>query len=308
MGKRIISSAVLVMFMFSLTGCSTIMCKGEQSINIKTAPPAAEIKVYNSKEEMVFTSTTPTIAVLKRGKGYFSAEKYRIVITKEGYQARELCISGRVNSWYLFGNLLFGGIVGYLIVDPISGAMWTLSPSDITLELQSELSALGPKEAGLTIVLKEKVPEELTPYLKPVAKNEQAIEEVTKEDTKEISKEEKETSVVAINSESKIQSFAEYYRLVYKTVTESIVKPENAEGGTVNVAIILTSDGALQEVNILDGSAEDPLLRNAVLEAVKKSAPFPRFPDDIKNETQKSFTVSIDFRRLPSQQESSPPA
>lgn len=36
-----------------------------------------------------------------------------------------------MNGWYI-GNLLFGGIIGLLIVDPATGAMWTLIPRKLT--------------------------------------------------------------------------------------------------------------------------------------------------------------------------------
>jgi hypothetical protein len=34
-------------------------------------------------------------------------------------------VDSELSGWY-FGNLLFGGIIGLAIVDPISGKMWTL--------------------------------------------------------------------------------------------------------------------------------------------------------------------------------------
>ena len=32
------------------------------------------------------------------------------------------------NGWYLAGNFIFGGLLGWLIVDPATGAMWNLKP------------------------------------------------------------------------------------------------------------------------------------------------------------------------------------
>ena len=39
-------------------------------------------------------------------------------------------IQGKLDGWY-FGNLLFGGLIGMVIVDPITGAMYRLEKSYI---------------------------------------------------------------------------------------------------------------------------------------------------------------------------------
>jgi len=36
-------------------------------------------------------------------------------------------------AWYLAGNIVFGGIAGWLIVDPLTGAMWRLSPKEVNV-------------------------------------------------------------------------------------------------------------------------------------------------------------------------------
>jgi len=48
-----------------------------------------------------------------------------IDFTKEGHLPSTTIVDSELSGWY-FGNLLFGGIIGLAIVDPISGKMWTL--------------------------------------------------------------------------------------------------------------------------------------------------------------------------------------
>jgi hypothetical protein len=55
-------------------------------------------------------------------------------------------------------ELFFGGWIGWLIVDPISGGMWKLSPKEISPSLKQEISFLG-NEDGLMVILKEALPE-----------------------------------------------------------------------------------------------------------------------------------------------------
>ncbi len=46
---------------------------------------------------------------------------------KEGYVKQVVSIESRVDGWYIVGNLFFGGLLGYLIIDPATGTMWTLN-------------------------------------------------------------------------------------------------------------------------------------------------------------------------------------
>jgi len=63
------------------------------------------------------------------------------------------------NGWYIAGNIVFGGIIGWFIVDPFSGAMYNLSPESINADLGEKTSSIN----GVTsfkIVLLEDVPME----------------------------------------------------------------------------------------------------------------------------------------------------
>lgn len=106
-----------------------------------------------------------------------------------------------------------------------------------------------------------------------------------------------ENRIVAGDEQMAISSYSEYYRFLHRTISGAVVKPEGAGSGTVNIAFILTSDGSLKEVEILESSAEDLALREAAKEAVNNSAPFPSFSSDMKGEKEKKFTMSIEFKR-----------
>lgn len=98
---------------------------------------------------------------LNRGAGYFKPEIYTIKFDKEGYESKEVVVTGQVNGWY-FGNIIFGGLIlGMLIVDPNTGAMYSLS----TDKVDEALVAVGAKTSkvdnSLTIVSINDVPAEL---------------------------------------------------------------------------------------------------------------------------------------------------
>jgi hypothetical protein len=62
---------------------------------------------------------------LNSSDGFFSAARYTFQFEKEGCNPTTTTLSAGINGWY-FGNLLFGGLIGFLIVDPATGAMWSL--------------------------------------------------------------------------------------------------------------------------------------------------------------------------------------
>ena len=181
--------AIIVWFAGFSAGCASIIDGGPQLISLSSDPDEAKITITDIRRgQNVLTAKTPYTATLKRSAGFFQRAIYRVTFEKEGYEKVEVPLEGRVNGWYLGGNLIFGGLLGYLIVDPLTGAMWTLAPKDIYMELpvveavkeeeEIEEEAAAEEEGGegafyrhgegLMIVLKSAVPEDLREKMKPV--------------------------------------------------------------------------------------------------------------------------------------------
>lgn len=156
-----------------LPACATIINGSDQPLTLKSIPGDAKLTIYDVRNgnTPIASGTTPQIVTLKRGSGYFRGAKYRVVMQKDQYTTEELTITGNINGWYLGGNLIFGGLIGYLILDPLTGGMWTLSSDDVTMNL-STVTAEGPHQPSLVVMLKEALtdfsPETLT-KLQPVA-------------------------------------------------------------------------------------------------------------------------------------------
>ena len=140
------------MALFIGGGCASIVDGGDKSIEIKSNPAGAKVTITNKKGEAIFTQMTPTIVSLDRG-GFFSRAKYGIHFESDGYYPADLKVASQMNGWYL-GNVVFGSIIGFLIVDPATGAMWTLSPRHVSWNLVSNTTPLNPeqlKEAELKL-------------------------------------------------------------------------------------------------------------------------------------------------------------
>lgn len=160
--------------LLSLGGCASIVKQGSQSLQLNTDPQGAKVTIVDMKKGgTVMNAETPCVATLQRGNGYFSSAKYKIVFEKEGYDRREILLDGNANGWYVGGNILFGGLIGWLIVDPLTGAMWTLEPEAVTERLSKSIAT---RSAGgdMKVVFSERsnLPPEVREKIKSVQQTE----------------------------------------------------------------------------------------------------------------------------------------
>ncbi len=150
------------------TGCASILKGSDQKVSFQSEPSDAKVVITDIRQDkQIQVGSTPFTTTLKRGAGYFKKAKYNVTIEKPGYQTEAIVLEGTPGGWYIGGNLLFGGGMGWLIVDPATGAMWTLEPSDVSVTLK-KTTALGPRDEGLTVALRADLPTELAAKLKPV--------------------------------------------------------------------------------------------------------------------------------------------
>jgi hypothetical protein len=160
-------SIALVLVALVATGCASIVKGSEQKVSFKSEPSEAKVVITDVREgKEIHVGSTPFTTSLKRGAGYFKKAKYSVTFEKPGYKTEVITLEGTPGGWYLGGNVLVGGM-GYLIVDPATGAMWTLEPDDVSVTLKRQ-GASGPRDDGLTVALRTDVPAELAPKLKPV--------------------------------------------------------------------------------------------------------------------------------------------
>ena len=154
--KKISSLLVIAVF---LSSCASIVSKSDWPVTINSNPEQAKITITNEDGLKMYTGTTPTTLTLKAGKAYFDGLDYTVVFEKEGYEKQTIIISSKLNGWYL-GNILFGGLIGILIVDPLTGAMWKLD-SLYVANLSEKTSFLEQDGKTIQFVLLDDVPAHL---------------------------------------------------------------------------------------------------------------------------------------------------
>lgn len=158
----------LMLFASLLTGCATIVGDKTQLIPIASTPSDASISITDEKGAEVFKGLTPTTVSLQKSDGtYWGKKNFTVEISKEGYETQTIPITASANGWYIGGNIIFGGLIGWFIVDPLNGAMYTLSPEEISTTLGEKVAINdGVTEGTISIVMIQDVPLSLRDKMK----------------------------------------------------------------------------------------------------------------------------------------------
>ena len=147
----------------ALSGCATIIGQPTQTMPIASTPSDAAITIVDEAGVEVFKGTTPTSVTLQKSTGkYWGKKSFTVTIAKAGFQTQTIPVTASANGWYIAGNMVFGGLIGWFIVDPMNGHMYTLSPEAIasTMPSNSAHNNAG-KDGSISIVLLQDVPQSL---------------------------------------------------------------------------------------------------------------------------------------------------
>lgn len=120
-----------------LSGCASIVGSTSETIAINSNAENAIVTIKNKKNATVFKGQIPTSVTLKKKSGFFSGEKYTISSEQNEYFPYVKTLDTTISPWY-FGNILFGGLIGLLIVDPATGAMWTFKDDNIFIPMEEK--------------------------------------------------------------------------------------------------------------------------------------------------------------------------
>jgi len=133
--KKILKLLPTIFIFF--TSCASIVSDSKYPVAINTVPNEANINITDKYGSPIYSGKSPAVIPLKSGSGYFSKARYNIEITKDGYLPIHQHISSSLDPWF-FGNIIFGGLIGVLIVDPLTGAMYEIDNQNLYVSLSKE--------------------------------------------------------------------------------------------------------------------------------------------------------------------------
>jgi len=139
---------VAVLSIILLSSCASIVSKSSWPITINSTPSEAKISIKDKKGIELYTGNTPATLKLKSGAGFFSKARYQVTFEKVGFDKKVVPVEFTLNGWY-FGNILFGGPLGLLIIDPATGAMFKLETEFLNETLTKSVANVETKELKL---------------------------------------------------------------------------------------------------------------------------------------------------------------
>jgi len=131
--KKLKALLLALMLVPALSGCASIISRSSYPVAIDSAPSGVSFYVTDSKGTRVHSGTTPSSVTLRTKAGYFKSQSYTIHLERPGLPTKEYVMHSNMDGWY-WGNLLFGGLPGMLVVDPLTGAMFRL-PAEVMVPL-----------------------------------------------------------------------------------------------------------------------------------------------------------------------------
>ncbi|MCW1921934.1 hypothetical protein OKA05_05180 [Luteolibacter arcticus] len=124
-----------------LSSCASIVSRPSRDVSIQSNPSGLSFAVINASGETIHTGTTPQVVNLSARGGYFKPAKYTVQVKRSGKVVGNHQVTAGLNGWY-FGNILIGGLIGMLIVDPLTGAMYRM-PAEILVDANAVASTSG---------------------------------------------------------------------------------------------------------------------------------------------------------------------
>ncbi|MEQ8907335.1 hypothetical protein [Ekhidna sp.] len=156
-----------ILLLFLMSGCASIVSKSKYPISLTSQPNKCEVTIVNRKGDLIYNGTTPTYVLLKAGQTFFKKAQYEVTFRKEGYESQTFPVKFGLDAWY-FGNIIFGGGIGLLIIDPATGAMYRLKTEYIVATLE-QADSIG--QNSIDIYFLDEIPKEWKTQLVLIAES-----------------------------------------------------------------------------------------------------------------------------------------
>jgi len=150
--KSLSLSICLILAVFA-TSCATVFNRSTKNVAIHSDPEGMSYEVVSRKGVKVASGSTPATLRLPTHSSYFRGESYVFTFRQGSKIVGQKTLDSSISGWY-WGKFLLGGIIGMLVVDPLSGAMWTM-PSELYM---SGVHASTQPTGSLKLITLDSVP------------------------------------------------------------------------------------------------------------------------------------------------------
>ena len=151
MTATVLKAALAATLALCLSSCASIFNRTTQPVKVTSEPAGLSFVVTDEGGGRVGSGTTPGEVRLDTSPGYFRGASYTFTFSQGGKPLGTRTLTAHVSGWY-FGNILVGGLVGMIVIDPLTGAMFTL-PNEVNFsgQIASAGQPAGPSLVVMTI-------------------------------------------------------------------------------------------------------------------------------------------------------------
>ncbi|MFO7447987.1 MAG: PEGA domain-containing protein [Ignavibacteriaceae bacterium] len=108
----------VILSIFYLSACSTVLNTTTEEIQLATTPPNAIIIIDGNK-----FGTTPQTVNIERGSNHL------VKFELEGYEPYEILLTRKISSWFWLNGL--NGFIPGMVIDMFTGSMYYLLPEKV---------------------------------------------------------------------------------------------------------------------------------------------------------------------------------
>ncbi len=145
--------AIVPVCVLLFSGCASIFTRSTYPVSFSSVPDEANVTILDVRSnQTIFAGKTPAQVRLDASHKYMKGARYNVIFNKPGYEEYTYVITSNLDGWY-FGNILLGGLIGMLIVDPATGAMYRIKDKNVGVRLTPTGETVANNYGdGLTIV------------------------------------------------------------------------------------------------------------------------------------------------------------
>ncbi len=124
--KTVLKCLALTCLAFAMASCSTVFNRTGKNIRVNSTPAGLNFDVKDRSGQVVYIGTTPAVVKLSSRYGFMKGQTYLFTAHKNGKIHGTAVLDARISGWF-WGNIAVGGLPGMLILDPLTGSMWTMT-------------------------------------------------------------------------------------------------------------------------------------------------------------------------------------
>lgn len=127
------------------SGCASIFSDSNYVQKFEASVPGVLMDVVKNGEPYQSDVPIPAEIKLPADNGFFSRADYSFTFRKEGYKDKVMTRRAKVDPLYWVNvATIYAAVIGMVIVDPWTGAMWSLEEAPLVAVMEKEDSEAAP--------------------------------------------------------------------------------------------------------------------------------------------------------------------